>query len=306
GGAAVGTGGATRGAGGTAILTGGAGGTGGATVGTGGATSGTGGTVILTGAAGATGGSSSGPWKLCGTATADSEQNSSRGYHPATDANDGDVTTTRWTAADAALGHYWTLDFGCEQSPESVVIYWEYPNGNVTEPYGVTFQISHDGQLFTDLFHVEQAGQVVTLDVNALARSGGVSGTGDGGVNTGGAGGASNSGTSSNGLDSAGAGAGDGGGIGSGGAGGDGSGGGVTAGGGGGIGSGGAGGDRSGGGVTATGGSTGNSSYAGSARYIRVVITKLPPPVSGRATWAGFWELVAYTQHRNSCGVSCS
>jgi hypothetical protein len=214
--------------------------------------------------------------------------------------------STRWTAADAALGHMWTLDMGCVQSPEQVIIYWEYPNGNYTDPYGVVFEVSNDGQLFTNLFYMEQTGQVVSVDMLAAAQGAGDAGgaSGSGGANAAG-GGAGGDGASAGG----GGAGGDGASAGGGGAGGDGGGGGT--GGlseGGGVGTaldaggfGGGGGEASGG----AGGATSNAPWDGKARYIRVQITKLPPPVNGRATWAGFWELQVYTHGRNNCGVSC-
>ena len=195
--------------------------------------------------------------KLCGTATADSEQNSSRGYHPAIHGNDGDMTT-RWTAADVGLEHYWTLDMGCEQSPERVVIYWEYPNGNFSDPYGAVFQVSQDGQVFTDLFYVEQAGQVLSVDMLTSAEGSGVDAGGGG---AGGASGGAGGGTM------------------------------------GGAGDGGTGGSDAGG--------TQTPPWDGKARYIRVQITKLPPLVNGRASWASFFELEVYAHYRNDCGVGC-
>ena len=241
--------------------------------------------------------------KLCGTATADSEQASaSRGNHPATDGNDGNMTT-RWTAADGALGHYWTLDMGCEQSPVQVVIYWEYPAADYTDPYGIVFQISHDGQAFTSLFSVEQSGLPVTIDVVALAAAN-TSGTGAGGA-SGGAGGASGG---ADGLDTGGAGGSsdggmgsalDGGGASSGAAGGDTGGNGTSAGDGGGI--------ADSGGIAGSGGTTGNGNqpWDGKARYIRIQVTKLPPVVNSKQTWAGFFELQVYANAGNACGVAC-
>jgi hypothetical protein len=252
-------------------------------------TTGAGGTAISTGGTGGL----AGLVKLCGTATADSEQNSTRGVHPATDGNDGNMAT-RWTAADAVLGHYWTLDMGCEQSPERVIIYWEYPNGNYGDPYGATLQISHDGQVFTDLLYVEQSGQIMSVDLTAAEGTGGADAGGVGGA--GGAGGASGAsgGTTGSTLDGGGA-----------------SGGGPVDGGvdggffvdagsaGGASGAGGAGGAGGGGGATAS------SPWDGKARYLRVVVTKVPLPVNGRATWVSFWELEVYTHMRNNCGVAC-
>lgn len=263
----------TGGIGGVMTETGGIGGATTETGGIGGATSGTGGTEASNTGAGSTGGTSStGPEmvKLCGTATADSEQfSSTRGNHPATDGNDGNMST-RWTAADGSLGHYWTLDMGCEQSPAQVVIYWEYPASDYTDPYGIAFQVSHDGLTYTTLFTVEQSGVPVMLDLIALTAGAGGAGTGGAG-NAGGASGATGGSNGGAGAQSGGA----------------------------------SGGGAQSGGVSGAGGTSGAVPVIRTARYIRVVVNKLPPVVGGKTTWAGFFELQVYALDRNACGVSC-
>jgi hypothetical protein len=227
--------------------------------------------------------------KLCGMATADSEQvSSTKGSHPATDGNDGNMST-RWTVADGNLGHYWTLDMGCEQSPAQVVIYWEYPSSDYADPYGIAFQVSQDGQAYTTVFNVEQSGLPVTLDVVALAA-------GAGGAGTGGSSGGGHAGVS---------GLGDSGGAGTNSAGASGANGGTSGGGGGAQSGGASGGGAQSGGANGVGGTSGTAQWNGSTRYFRIVVNKLPPTIAGKATWAGFFELQVYALSRNACGVAC-
>ena len=78
-----------------------------------GGTVGTGGTTMTTGGIVGTGGTTSKLVKLCGTATADSEQfSTSRGNHPATAGNDGDMTSrgaNHRPIKQASTSHSWLI-----------------------------------------------------------------------------------------------------------------------------------------------------------------------------------------------------
>jgi hypothetical protein len=86
--------------------------------------------------------------ELMGTATADSEENTTSQMHPATHGNDGDGTT-RWCAANGNANHYWTLDLGAVHQVTRLEVTWEYPPAAVGLPYRYRVDISSNGTTFT-------------------------------------------------------------------------------------------------------------------------------------------------------------
>jgi hypothetical protein len=86
--------------------------------------------------------------ELAGTATADSEENTTSQMHPATHGNDGDVAT-RWCAANGNANHYWTVDLGAVHQVTRFEVTWEYPPAAVGLPYRYRIDISSDGTTFT-------------------------------------------------------------------------------------------------------------------------------------------------------------
>jgi hypothetical protein len=84
--------------------------------------------------------------RLFGTATADSWENS-YAQHPASLAIDCD-TTTRWSAADGNVGHYWTLDLETSHALSRIEIMWEYPTWAKGGIYSYTVGVSNDNLAF--------------------------------------------------------------------------------------------------------------------------------------------------------------
>lgn len=82
--------------------------------------------------------------RLFGSATADSEQKG----HPANLATDCDLST-RWTAADDAAGHYWTLDMGASHLLSRIEIVWEYPKQALGGIYTYKVQVSDEDATYS-------------------------------------------------------------------------------------------------------------------------------------------------------------
>lgn len=131
---------------------GGAGGKGGSagTPASGGAGTGAGGAGTGGGGTSGSSGSGGGPTEveLTGTATADSEQNTTNNMHPASHGNDGDLVT-RWCAANGNANHFWTLDLGDVHEVTRFEVTWEYPTQAEGLPYLYRIDISNDGTTFT-------------------------------------------------------------------------------------------------------------------------------------------------------------
>jgi hypothetical protein len=138
-------GGAGAGAGGS-VGTAGAAGSAGKGGGAGNAGAGAGGA----GTSGTAGSGGGGPTEveLPGTATADSEENTTSQKHPATHGNDGDLAT-RWCAANGNANHYWTVDLGAVHQVTRFEVTWEYPPAAVGLPYRYRIDISSNGTTFT-------------------------------------------------------------------------------------------------------------------------------------------------------------
>ena len=66
----------------------------------------------------------------------------------AANGNDG-ITSTRWCAANGAVGHYWTLDLGAVRLLSRFEVMWEYPNQAAGLAYGYVVSVSNDGATFT-------------------------------------------------------------------------------------------------------------------------------------------------------------
>jgi hypothetical protein len=102
------------------------------------------------GTSGTAGSGGGGPTEveLPGTATADSEENTTSQKHPATHGNDGDLAT-RWCAANGNANHYWTVDLGAVHQVTRFEVTWEYPPAAVGLPYRYRIDISSNGTTFT-------------------------------------------------------------------------------------------------------------------------------------------------------------
>jgi hypothetical protein len=112
--------------------------------------------------------------RLFGTATADSEENNGPGkVHPASLAIDCD-TTTRWTAANEAVGHFWTLDLGVIHALSRIEIMWEYPPQALKGLYDYTVGVSDSNATYS--LAIDKSANEETIQTQGVDFPSGTSG----------------------------------------------------------------------------------------------------------------------------------